>query len=480
MTSTPSIPGPGLSLDVASAHVSEHGRWSPGAVFGALAVFALCLRLACLTGLIGSDDLQYARYARALMEGHYGETLAEARTYERIHHGLRYGVIIPVAGVYKIFGVSEWTTIVLPLLASTLSVVLVAAIARRLFDMRVAIIAALLYATFPMELRLATMLLPEPIAECFLLLAVLAYLHAPQRGAGLWLASGALVGAAYLAKEPALFVGGALVLHAAWERRWRSAMLVALGLACVVAAEHAYYVWGQGDLLFRPHSTQLHSLDLGAAPAPAPRRHIEYGLFTRYPQMMLEPGVSFGLHSLASLILAAAALALKPRRGYALLVLWAVLPWLYLNFGSWSLQQYVLLPREPRYIMFTYPPLMLLSGVVLSRALAARTALAWPMAMGLGVVLLVGVMSGLATRGQTARAEEMSVLREIVRATQRMPGQTIYTDDIRWSRALPVLNGSLIATSPATATYVLQRGPLDLPVILHRPSMQNHSSDVPR
>lgn len=464
MTFPPSIRP--LSMDVGSADVSQGAQWSPGLIFGALVVLALALRLACMTGLIGSDDLRYTKYATALMEGHYGETLAESRGTERIHHALRYGVIIPVAGLYKGFGVSEWTTIALPLLASTASVLLLAAIARRLFDMRVAIIAALLYATFPMQLRLATVLLPEPIAECFILLGVLSYVYARPEGRWRWIAAGALIGVAYLTKETALFVGGALLLHAIWERQWRGAVLFALGLTCFITAEHAYYLLVQGDLLFRKHATQLYSLDT----APRLDKQVAYSLLSAYPKAMLVPGLTFGLHSLACLVWAAAALALRPRRGYALALLWAGIPWLYLNFGSWSFEQYAPLPREPRYIVFTYAPLMLLSAVALSRALAARAAIAKPTAIALGVVLLVGVTSGLATRGQTARGEEMTVLREIVRAAHESPARTIYTDDRRWRSALEIFDASLVSASPDTATFILVRGPLDLPVVQRGPS----------
>jgi hypothetical protein len=439
-------------------------RWSHWLTFAAIAVLALLLRLACATGLTGSDDLQYAIHAQALVEGRYEANLAELRPTQRIHHGLRYGVILPLAAVYRAFGVSEWSTIALPLLTSTISVLLLAAIGIRLFDTRVAIVAALLYATFPMQLRLATILVPEPIAECFALLAVLAYVYARDRSGGaLWIAAGLLTGVAYLTKEPAIFVGVALALHAIAERRWRGALLLCLGLGAVIAAEHSYYLLSHGDLLFRAHSTQLASLDEN--PPFTINRELVYWLFKHYPRMMLQPGLNFGLHSLACLVWAGAALALTPRRGYGLMLLWAIVPWLYLNFGSWSLQQYALLPREGRYIAMTYAPLMLLSAIVLSRAFTARKIVAAPMGAVFLVVLVTGVMTGLMTRGEHARAEEMTVLREIVRGTETVPGQTIYTEEPRWRNALAIFNASLVSASSEKATFIIERGPLSLPVV---------------
>jgi hypothetical protein len=451
-------------------------RWL---LFGGLAVLALALRLACATGLVGSDDLYYSKFARALSEGHYTSTVEEVRKSDHIHHALRYGVLIPVAVVYKAFGVTEWTTILVPLLASTLCVVLLALIGESMFSVRVGIIAALLYATFPIQLHFASVLEPEPISECFALLGVLTYLHARRtERATLWFAAGFLMGTAYLAKEAALFIGGAFFLHAAWERRWKGALIVALGMASVIAIELTYYSLVWGDILFRPHSTRLYKL-VNTESFFVPTPGLAYRLLGKYPKAMVVPDVRFGLHSLACLLCAAAALTLKPRRGYMMIALWAAIPWLYLNFGSWSLTRYAPLPTAPRYIEFTYPPLMLLTGIVVSRAFSARPMIARFAMAALAVVLSVGVACGLSLRGTIAWAEEMTVLREIVRAADAVPGQQIYTPVVRWRYALDVFDASIVSETAETATVVLTRDALGLPAVQPGPRAPN-GLDGPR
>jgi hypothetical protein len=135
-----------------------------------------------------------------------------------------------------------------------------------------------------------------------------------------------------------------------------------------------------------------------------------------------------------------------------MLVLWAAVPWLYLNFGTWSFQRYLPLPADPRYIELVYPPLMLLSGVALSRAFASRASLARLAGVAFAVVMVSGVGVGLATRGRTAGADEMSVLREIVRAAQAARPQSIHTDDASWRRALRIFDESLVSESLEAAT----------------------------
>ncbi len=347
-----------------------------------------------------------------------------------------------------------------------LLVALLAAIGETLFDRRVAIIAALLYATFPIQLHFATVLEPEPIAECFALIGVLLYLHGRLTNrVPLWFAAGFLMGCAYLAKESAVFIGGAFLLHAVWERRWSAAAVFALGMATVAAIELTYYVVVWGDILFRPHSTQLYTLP-DTETFFIQTRGLGYRLFVKYPSAMVIPDVRLGLHSLACLLWAAAALALRPRKAYVMILLWAIVPWLYLNFGSWSLTHYVPLPTAPRYIEFTYPPLMLLSGLALARAFAARPLIARTAAAAFAAVVVVGVACGLAIRGQIAWAEEMTVLREIVRVADASPNhQRIFTEVPRWKRALNVFQPSIVSAGPEDATLVLTRDPLGFPAV---------------
>ena len=113
----------------------------PDWLFGfGLFLLALLLRLACFTGLIASDDLDYSAYAQLIAEGRYAP---------KYHHvAIRYGLILPAGLLYGLIGVSEWSTITVPLFASSLSVVLLALIAARLFGVRTGLIAALLLATF--------------------------------------------------------------------------------------------------------------------------------------------------------------------------------------------------------------------------------------------------------------------------------------------------------------------------------------------
>lgn len=368
-----------------------------------LFLLALLLRLSCYTGLIGSDDLGYSNYAQQIAAWRYVPDLH--------HYAIRYGVIVPVGFIYALAGVNEWSTVVIPLFASSLSVMLLAMIGATLFGRRAGLIAGLLYATFPVQLRYATVLLPEPVAACFVLLGILVYVRTERQGRGVL--AGLCLGFAYLCKEPALFVALALFLDAAVRRQWQQAFGVAAGVATIIAVEHAYYLLAAGDPLFRSHAMVMHNMGMLTNPNEI-INDLAYRLLKAYPHMMLVPNKHFGLHSLFALILSGFAFARfrRDRRIYFLL-LWAAIPWLYLNFGSSSLTRYIALPSAPRYIEFAFPPLFLAAAWLLVE-LWSRIALArWILAPSIAIVLVIGIICGLATRASGYRTEEVAVLRVI-------------------------------------------------------------------
>jgi 4-amino-4-deoxy-L-arabinose transferase-like glycosyltransferase len=372
-----------------------------------------------------------------------------------------------VAGVYWLFGVGEWTTILVPLLTSVASVPLLIAIGQKLFDLRTALIAGLLFATFPLQLRLATMLLPEAVAEFYILVAVLVYLHGEgKHSLGLSIASGICVGVAYLTKEPAVFVAPALMIDAAARRQWRAVLGITSGLAVVVAAEHVYYLALTGDLLFRPHAMVGHH---ETKMALAANENLYKRLLIAYPYGMLLPNRSFGLHSVVALAVIVPGLFLLRADRFRLLILWALLPWLYLNFGSSSLTNYFALPVAPRYIEFVYPPLFLLTGAVVAHYLSSRKAAALLMVLIVGLVSAVGFSCGFARSAEARRTDQVAVLRLIVKRTRGEHVRTVHfveDPEGRWKPTMAILAPHLKSSpDPDRADIIIRSDAIGLPYV---------------
>jgi len=376
-----------------------------------LFALALIIRLACYTGLIASDDLGYSQFAQQIAHGTY--------RLEPHHYAIRYGVIVPVGVIYGLFGIHEWTTVILPLLSSALAPALLALLAWKLWGRGAAWIAGLLLATFPVDIRFASVLVPEPLFETMLLAGVLLFVFAEHRSSRiLALLAGVVLAISYLTKEPGAFVVMALFGFAVLTRRWLLALWFAAGAALAVASEVVWY-WSQsGDLLFRFHAMAIHN---ASGMAVAANENLSYRLWKAYPHMMLVPGLHFGLHSLLALGLAAVALWRRSVK-ILLLVLWAALPFLYLNFGTTSFKHYWALPEAPRYIALIYAPLFLMAAMVLAGWAATPMKRSAAAAL-VAIVCLLGVGCAFRTRGTGYQTEHVRRLREIIAATHQQGRQ---------------------------------------------------------
>jgi 4-amino-4-deoxy-L-arabinose transferase-like glycosyltransferase len=399
----------------------------------AATIFALALgvRLACFTGLIGSDDISYIRYARQISDGSY--------QLQADHKAARYGVIVPVAAVYRIFGLHEWTTMVLPLVGSAAAAMLTALVAAQLSGLPAGWIAGALMSTFPVEVRYASVLVPEPLLQAVALLGVLVFIRAERTGsAPLGVFVGVCFGIAYLIKESGALLVAAFGAFALFRKEWRLAVSVAAGGALVVAGELLWYWSQQSDLLFRAHALAGHNKVMAYL-----NENLSYRFWKAYPRRMLIPNVAFGLHSLFALGLAGIAV-LRGRfpKPIVMLLVWAVVPFLYLNFGSSSLNSFVALPASPRYMTLVYPPLFVLAAIVLSDWSARRPSQKAVAGSVVAAVCVVGVVCAASTRGTGFRTDHVRRLKEIAAETGRT-GVRICEfagpDATRWQQILEIV-----------------------------------------
>ncbi|MDP2898364.1 MAG: glycosyltransferase family 39 protein [bacterium] len=396
-----------------------------------LFTLALSVRMACFTGLIASDDLGYAKYAQQIANGTYH--------LESHHYAIRYGVIVPLALVYRLFGMHEWTTVILPVISSSLAPALVAALAERLSGRGVAWIAGLFLATFPIEVRYASVLVPEPFLETLLVIGVLLFVLAERNTSIiLGLTAGSVLGISYLTKEPGVFVAVALFMFALLKRNWRLALTVAFGIAFVVVAELIWY-WSQsGDLLFRLHAMAVHNRSEMAIEANG---NLSYRLLKAYPRMMLVPSTDFGIHSLLAVGLSGVAFFWQRSAKTLLLLSWAALPFLYLNFGTSSFRSYCALPTAPRYIGLVYAPLFVLAAIVLGRwagTIKKRRVVAAVVA----IVCILGVACAIRTRRIGYRTEHVKQLRRIAvvaRQNRSQICQFVGPDGTAWQQVLAII-----------------------------------------
>lgn len=418
-------------------------------------VLAVGLRLLSFHGYAGSDDGSYAQLAHELASGKFrvGEYVGPPV------FPLRVGVFAPVAGLFRLFGVSEVTTIAYPFALSLLMLVLLYHTGRLLFGVTAGLLAAALLAVVPIASRSATILMPDlPAAFWGNLGMFMLLLGLRQERAGRKLLFGTLCGLAlgisWLCKETVGYLFPFVLLAAFWGvRRSRSQLLVGFSLmasaAAVVVAEGLAYWYLTADPLHRLHemhrnytynSTWFFAEGSRFGWAPG-EYHIALvkRLFRDGPYTLLASPSFGGLTAVA--LLAVAYAAYHRRESFAFAGAWFVWLLLVFNFGSCSLREYQPLVLFDKYAYPLLFPAALLSGGLLAHLIAERAADGEAPARlhserafwGYALAGLIGVACALPTAenmwsGRKSEAERMA-------ARCISPRDPLYTD----SRTLRVL-----------------------------------------
>jgi hypothetical protein len=367
----------------------------------------LVLRLIYFTGLAFADDPDYAKRAFDLLHGH-------GHLY-RDNNGLRIGTWYPAAIGYALFGVSHLGLVIYPLVMSVLAIWVVGRLGTRVFDRRTGLTAALLWAIYPLDVELATRLLPDAllaafsvIAMYFLFCADMAQTHdgvARLRRPWRYIASGAVLGwctAVNMSSVVLLvFVAAYLPLSTWFLRRrdrsvplarWiakvalRRVLLVAAGFFTIVLLEALLYRLEFGSLFAKYAGTLSHYNEEG-------RSFFRDRWF--YPQQMFFLSRQWRVHVPPAafrpygfyFVVALPSLIYGVIRGgawFRAVALWALTTFAYLQWGSMSLTSWNFMHRLDRHLELVTPPMILVIAFALTHLarrkfgrVVAVTAFAW-------------------------------------------------------------------------------------------------------
>jgi hypothetical protein len=335
------------------ATAANSDRRTDAALAGLVLLLALLYRLYALTGDITFDSVVYAQNAFNLLNGTF-----RLDTYSWYDH--RLTVFFPVAIAYGVLGVGTFSTHLWPLILSLSQIGAVLWFGYRWLNRRVAVLAALLLALLPLDVKYAGVLSPDMVIGCFLTLSVVLWIVAfegrvsPNR-ASLFLA-GLFCGLAILTRPYAAVMLLFFVGHAVWRRSLlRSFFWWCLGLISIGTPIVVLYAVLTGDPLFRLHAI---SSFYGAPPAP------ESAGWLAYPALVWNVGNATGLF--APLFAVTALLALiRPTRQRLILLVWIAPMLLYLQFGSMSLDSYVPVFKRVRFLTPLLAPAALLAALVI-------------------------------------------------------------------------------------------------------------------
>lgn len=411
-------------------------------VIGLLVVaFALGVRMILFFGGVrGADAYAYAQHAYNITVGQY-DVAADVMSY-----GFRYTVLLPTALAYKLFGVSDWSSALFPLLASLATVWMVIRLGTLWLGERTGLLGSVLYAVYPLDLPWATLLGPDSYIPVLSAGAVLAFWLAGEepragRRPSLYLVSGLCVALAAQARETGLLLLPVLGVLA-WSRPGRARIIGTILAGCLVPLlfEFAYYWIVVGNPIHKVAVLEkLNDLYVGgSADGPTSLAYYPRAMFG----MDLEGMAWFGLFTYAALgAVAVAVWTGKVPRLMPLLV-WILPPLLYLEFGSLSLSRYAPVSKSYPYLTIISVPVVLVCAYGLSRILDfgndAETGLRrawWGAAVsaiaGLVLTSLYGSFRLLENFKDDARPFEV-----VASAVQTHPERPIYVPHDRWALLL--------------------------------------------
>ena len=224
-----------------------------------IVLLALAIRAYFFVGSVGSDDLSAWNRAAEFARGNWGPL-------ERVFNPIatyRYGLSLPVAIVFFLFGESSHTAGLFPLVCSLITVVLVWDITRRLGAPILAVHAAgLLAALNGLDVRHATLLLPDAVMNAFgflaIWLAIIGYQWEEQgrNGASLiYTLAGLAAAYSVFSKEAGIIfiiaLGAWFVTNLALREATLKQLFGLVGFVAGVAAESLFFYVLHGDLLHR-------------------------------------------------------------------------------------------------------------------------------------------------------------------------------------------------------------------------------------
>lgn len=438
-------------------------RLSPRAWLAIIVLFGAVVRLCMASYMWGTDDLNYADLARieagTLFEG-------PPEGFEHNHHSLRKGLVVPVALLYRLFGINDLTTGAVPFLCSLGLIVLAHRFGRLLASEAVGLMSAALMACFPLSIIFASVLWPTEPQAFMVSWAMYLFFEAEQRrqdgappGHGRWLAIGLILGLAYLIHITSLFVALFFLAYLAvyWRRfTWRWGW-VAAGVILILLLEAVAYYGFHEEWWYsfrQANRSQNEGMGWGFIVNWEGTSQLIEGTplasFWLGPWSMAALNQEFALYYLVGV--PALAWAAWRRPTLRPVALWFAVVFLWTAYGTTSPAHWMHLGRMPRYYAVISLPLVVAMAAMAESLWRRRPALA---ALGVCAVGASGLLGAALDDGTNSWFED-----RFVEHVQAHPELTYATDHHTYSVALyyegfsEMLPQVRVITEPPPRAYI--------------------------
>lgn len=321
----------------------------------AMLILSLLIRVALLTGPVGSDDLNYLRFAQQLLNWEHFSELH--------HHGGRL-VFLALIGLPAAAFDSIYAGVAANIAMLSVRDILIVCYVRKRLDTVAAISAAGVLGFNAVSSAYAGLMLPDGLLSlCMFLAAALTFESVRADGGKrllLLVGGGLMAGASYSVKDTGLLI---VPCAAVWilvaDSRWKTQLPRALaetgvfvaGFAGFALAEMAIYYLLSGDPLYRIHALAMTHVtgDLVEAESPYDfARHVYWNALA----VTKGDAASLQVLAIATLVWSLSILKRAPLASFSVTGMFLAV---YLIAGSTSFTRLISLPVQDRYFEVLVP-----------------------------------------------------------------------------------------------------------------------------
>lgn len=343
---------------------------------------ALLVRLVAFNGAFGSDDLTYFQRAIELARGEW--------TSADYNGALRYGFNLPAAGFIALFGETLYAANLWPLICSLVEIGAIFLFASAAMSRRAGIFAALLLASAPLHIAVATRIHSDPVVSMFITVGfVLLYFGALHRRPMLLFAAGLSIGGIFWAKELAAVTWFAFFPMLWFFRgQWRHCLYVVAGIVLMLLLHGVLMLVIAGD--------PLHLIKVVSGAVK--RNFVDGGqgedgaaYYLRYLFVDLRHTGALGFFAVVSLLLLRRSMKPKPQlsTAFAYVLIWWIGLLLVLSVFPVSFSPLRFPMKQSNYMTLFLAPTALLAGFAISTLPRNFGYLVLALCMTLGLLLAV-------------------------------------------------------------------------------------------
>ena len=331
-----------------------------------LMILSFILRLVTFMGISEGDDLSYTLLAHRFANGDFAANFI---------FDIRWVVYVPVALLYKIFGVSDFTSLAPTFIYGISSVWLAYKIIKNETDRLTALISTLIYLTFPIILIYGNFLQVAPSLEFFTLLTVYSFQRGMKSEKIQWfILGGFAIGGIFFARTTGLFIAPLASFYVWYKKGFnrKTVMWIACAAVCSLVLPTV-----QGFVYLKVHGDFFHHIAIS-------RKGIEYvdrmfdvdpkDLFFYIRTMFVKEDFAnwkmFGLNGYfitASVIACIAGIFTKKAGKEILFFIWFISYFLFMTFAPTSFSPYTTLIRNIRYAIIFLLPIAAIYAIFLAK-----------------------------------------------------------------------------------------------------------------